>query len=115
MVMSSLAVVVGDLGDEGRFKTEDYLTHGKGPSSVPLPARWMAPEVWAIASKDPQSWWVPLDGTQMRRALTKEADMWALGVTMWEVMTFASLPFGNLSDSKFVHVMKKSPPPLGAH
>ena len=113
MVMASHAVVVGDLGDEGRFNTEDYFRGSK--DSMPLPVRWMPPEVLAIASKDPQSWWVPLDGTPMRKVLTKEADMWAFGVTMWEVLTFASLPFGGLSDSKFISAMKKSPPQLGGH
>eukprot|EP00960_Hanusia_phi_P023797 702118-Hanusia_phi.AAC.1 len=48
--------------------------------STELPMRWMAPE------------------SIRRRQYSEESDVWAFGVTMWEIWTYAEFPYGHLSD-----------------
>lgn len=59
-----------------RYQDEYYRMTG----SAPMPVRWMAPEAL-------------MDGIS-----TSASDVWAFGVVLWEIVTFAKLPYGLLSN-----------------
>ena len=44
--------------------------------------------------KEEWRWWAP-EVFSTRRA-TRESDVWAFGVVMWEVVTFGGLPYSNI-------------------
>eukprot|EP00960_Hanusia_phi_P057492 763583-Hanusia_phi.AAC.3 len=48
------------------------------------PVRWMAPE------------------SIRRRQYSEQSDVWAFGVTLWEVWTYAELPYGAITDDMLV-------------
>lgn len=64
------------VGDFGLARSTDcYLNY-----SSPVPFRWSAPEV--------------LDC----RKYTNKSDVWAYGVTIWEIYTFACMPYSNMEN-----------------
>ena len=73
---------------------DDYI---EMEAKVLLPLRWMAPEFLARAS-------TLSGGAQMDlfKALSKEANMWSLGITLWEVAAFGNTPFQGLYNSHFL-------------
>ena len=85
---------VGDFGLARSNYPDDYI---EMEPKVQLPLRWMAPEFLARAS-------TLSGGTQVDlfKALSKEANMWSLGVTLWEVAAFGNTPFPGLYNSHFL-------------
>ena len=73
---------------------DDYI---EMEAKVLLPLRWMAPEFLARAS-------TLSGGAQMDlfKAPSKEANMWSLGITLWEVAAFGNTPFQGLYNSHFL-------------
>jgi len=68
---------VGDFGlTRDVYQQEYYRMTG----SAPLPIRWMSPEAL-------------MDGVS-----TSASDVWSFGVVLWELVTFAKLPYGVLSN-----------------
>ena len=58
-------------------------------TTVRLDVRWLAPELWAH-----------------NQAFSIKSDVWAFGVTLWEVLTYARLPFGQLTALEIKHQVK---------
>jgi serine/threonine protein kinase len=87
-------IKVSDFGlarmlEEGK----DYYRMGQGSA---LPIRWMAPE--SIADL----------------LFTTESDVWAYGVTLWEIFSFATIPYAGLSNSdilSYIQSGKRLPKP----
>ncbi|KAJ8413695.1 hypothetical protein AAFF_G00082020 [Aldrovandia affinis] len=91
---TDMTVKVGDYGiGPSRWK-EDYITTEE-ESAVPL--RWMAPELIG-----------ELHGSVITGEQTKPGNVWALGVTLWELFENASQPYPHLSDREvLIHVIKE--------
>merc|ERR1719312_1651143 len=91
---ANMTVKVGDFGLARFMFPDDYI---EMEAKVLLPLRWMAPEFLARAS-------TLSGGAQMDlfKALSKEANMWSLGITLWEVAAFGNTPFQGLYNSHFL-------------
>ncbi|KHN75253.1 Insulin-like growth factor 1 receptor [Toxocara canis] len=76
-------VKISDFGMSRRLyaQSEYYRMHS---SKTVLPVRWLAPE--CIQSGK----------------FTHSSDIWAFGVTIWEVYTYGEVPFGELSNGEVV-------------
>lgn len=79
------SVKVGDYGTSIQAYKEDYYVVGE----VAIPIRWSAPE--SIHCTE-----IALEA----REVTKEANVWSLGVVLWELMTLCATPYSNLSDEE---------------
>ena len=77
LVNDDLGVRIGDFGLTRNVYQDEYY---RMTGSAPMPVRWMAPEAL-------------MDGIS-----TSASDVWAFGVVLWEVVTFAKLPYGLLSN-----------------
>lgn len=79
LVDDDLTVKIGDFGlTRDVYQGEYYRMTG----SAPLPIRWMAPECLA-------------DGLY-----SSSSDVWSFGVVLWELVTFAKLPYGFWSNQE---------------
>lgn len=78
-------VKVGDYGTSLQTYREDYHLVGE----VALPLRWSAPESLHCT-----------DLALEARELTKEANVWSLGVLLWELLSLGALPYEGLTDEE---------------
>ncbi|CAH8296020.1 unnamed protein product [Schistosoma turkestanicum] len=76
LVNSMLTVKIGDFGLARHANNQEYY---RKIGQARLPVRWMAPETLASAY------------------FTSKSDVWSYGVVLWEIATFASLPYPGLS------------------
>ncbi|XP_064178986.1 serine/threonine-protein kinase LMTK2-like isoform X2 [Anguilla rostrata] len=91
---TDMTAKVGDYGTGPSRWKDDYITTGE-ESAVPL--RWMAPELIG-----------ELHGSIITGEQTKPGNVWALGVTLWELFENASQPYPHLSDREvLIHVIKE--------
>ncbi|XP_048846856.1 serine/threonine-protein kinase LMTK2 [Brienomyrus brachyistius] len=91
---ADLTVKVGDYGTGPLVSKEEYITT-EADTEVPL--RWMAPELIG-----------ELHGGVIASEQTKPGNVWALGVTLWELFESGVRPYSNLSDMEvLVHVIKE--------
>ncbi|MBN3287328.1 LMTK2 kinase, partial [Polyodon spathula] len=93
-VTTDLTVKVGDYGiGASRYKEEYIITDEE--QAVPL--RWTAPELLG-----------EIRGGVVAADQTKPGNVWALGVTLWELFENATLPYPHLSDREvLIHVIKE--------
>lgn len=77
LVGSSYLIKVSNFGVVNRDFMHDYYIMDDLP---PLPIRWMAPEAM-------------LEGD-----ITTSSDVWAFGITLWEILTFAKRPYEDKND-----------------
>ncbi|MFT7812198.1 serine/threonine-protein kinase LMTK2 isoform X1 [Arapaima gigas] len=93
-VFADLTVKIGDYGiGPSRYK-DDYITTNEG---LDVPLRWMAPELVS-----------ELHGAMVTEDQTKPGNIWALGVTLWELLASAAQPYAHLSDGEvLIHVIKE--------
>ncbi|KAF6773426.1 hypothetical protein AHF37_08410, partial [Paragonimus kellicotti] len=93
LVDSSLTVKIADFG-LARFLdgSEYYRKHGQAR----LPIRWMSPEALSSAY------------------FTLKSDVWSYGVVLWEIVTYAALPYSGLSHEQVIqHVVNGGQLDLG--
>lgn len=76
-------VKIGDFGLTRSKFSSDYF--GAGPTNEVLAWRWMSPQ--AIAAEGEERW-------------TPANDIWAFGVTAWEITTYANQPYPSLSSAE---------------
>ena len=60
------------------------------PGEALLPVRWMAPESL-------------FDGI-----FTMQTDVWAFGVTLWEIFTFGQIPYPTLTNMEVLEAVRNS-------
>ncbi|CAH8845913.1 unnamed protein product [Trichobilharzia szidati] len=82
LVNSTLTVKIADFGLARRGNNEEYY---RKIGQARLPVRWMAPESLSSAY------------------FTSKSDVWSYGVVLWEIATFASLPYPGLSHEEVMN------------
>ncbi|KAJ8251197.1 hypothetical protein GJAV_G00218370 [Gymnothorax javanicus] len=93
---SDLTVKVGDYGTGPSRYKDDYITGTEEPM---VPLRWIAPELINELQGG-------IEGLVMEEQ-TKPGNVWALGVTLWELLESAAQPYSQLSDQEVLnHVIK---------
>ncbi|XP_048870682.1 serine/threonine-protein kinase LMTK2-like isoform X2 [Brienomyrus brachyistius] len=93
-ITTDLTVKIGDYGIGPTKYKEDYITTEE-ESAIPL--RWMAPELLS-----------ELHGTVLTEKQTKAGNVWALGVTLWELLERAARPYAHLPDRDvLIHVIQE--------
>ncbi|KAM4535876.1 serine/threonine-protein kinase LMTK2 [Fundulus diaphanus] len=91
---ADLTVKVGDYGIGPYRYKEDYIIT---EDDVFAPLRWLAPEL--VAERH---------GGVITMEQTKASNVWALGVTIWELFENATQPYPHLSDREvLLHVIKE--------
>ncbi|TRY58165.1 hypothetical protein DNTS_007128, partial [Danionella cerebrum] len=90
---TDLTVKVGDYGIGPTIFKEDYITT-EDEQCVAL--RWLAPELIG-----------ELHGGVIASEQTKPSNVWALGVTLWELFECAKQPYPHLSDREVLHHVLK--------
>ncbi|XP_064170873.1 serine/threonine-protein kinase LMTK2-like isoform X1 [Anguilla rostrata] len=94
---SDLTVKVGDYGTGPSRYKDDYITTEAEPM---VPLRWTAPELLSELHGG-------VGGVVMEEQ-TKPGNVWALGVTLWELLESAAQPYSQLSDQEVLtHVIKE--------
>ena len=71
------------IGDFGLTKDIQYVDYYKMTTSGLMPYKWMAPECI------------------MERKFTSKGDVWSFGVLIWEIFTFASDPYPDISSRDY--------------
>ncbi|KAL3877897.1 hypothetical protein ACJMK2_035540 [Sinanodonta woodiana] len=104
IVTSELSVKIGDYGIAEDMHRDDYYDTGRDL----LPVRWMSPESLTVK----QNVWTAAP-------ITKEANVWSFGVTLWEILEFSQKPFHSLKDEEVLQRVISSsqdrlPPPATA-
>ena len=72
--------------DFGLSVQRHYQTHAYGAEGAPAPFRWMPPEALR------------------RRRFSEKSDVWAWGVTAWELLMGGDIPYSHLSTNEQVHL-----------
>ncbi|KAM9745168.1 serine/threonine-protein kinase LMTK2 [Menidia menidia] len=91
---ADLTVKVGDYGIGPYRYKEDYIIT---EDDVFAPLRWLAPEL--VGERH---------GGVITMEQTKQSNVWALGVTLWELLENATQPYPHLSDREVLnHVIKE--------
>nr|VZI48547.1 unnamed protein product [Spirometra erinaceieuropaei] len=84
LVGSNLTVKIGDFGLTRDISDNHYY---RKQGRARLPVRWMAPEALLEAY------------------FTSKSDVWSYGVVLWEIATFAALPFSGLSHEEVISLV----------
>ncbi|KAG8178500.1 hypothetical protein JTE90_000459 [Oedothorax gibbosus] len=84
-VCSDNSVKVGDYGTSFDRCREDYYCLGE----IALPIRWCSPETLQCT-----------EATIETKEITREANIWAFGVVLWEIFEFGKLPYEDLTNEQ---------------
>lgn len=84
LVTQDLIVKVGDYGLSQSKHSEDYFVD---TDDCYIPVRWMAPETIQF-----------VDNNIVVHTISKEANTWSFGVSLWELFSLGELPYPNLTD-----------------
>ncbi|XP_067005607.2 uncharacterized protein [Anabrus simplex] len=87
LVTSDLTVKIGDYGTSIETFKDDYYCAGE----VALPIRWCAPETLFCT-----------ETTIETKEVTPGANVWNLGVVLWEICEFGKLPYSELTDDEVI-------------
>ncbi|CAG2062856.1 unnamed protein product, partial [Timema podura] len=87
MVTPDLTVKIGDYGNGIETYKDEYYCAG----DVALPIRWCAPETLHCT-----------DTTIETKEVTPCANVWTLGVVLWELCEFGKLPYAELTDDEMI-------------
>ncbi|CAG0891722.1 unnamed protein product [Darwinula stevensoni] len=84
LVVSDLTIKIGDYGlATSKYKGEYYVCQNRA-----VPIRWCAPETLRCTD----------EATLETLEVTKEANMWTMGVVIWEILSMGELPYSELED-----------------
>ncbi|XP_068855409.1 LOW QUALITY PROTEIN: serine/threonine-protein kinase LMTK3-like, partial [Aphelocoma coerulescens] len=98
LLTSELTVRLGDYGlGPANYREDYYVT----PERALVPLRWVAPE---LVTKGPR-------GTLEVAPQSKESNVWALGVTLWELLEWGAQPLPHLSDRELLGRLRSRRPP----
>ncbi|XP_055952078.1 uncharacterized protein LOC129988026 [Argiope bruennichi] len=84
-VCKDFTVKVGDYGISFDKCREDYYCLG----GIALPIRWCSPETLLCT-----------DATIETKEITKESNVWAFGIILWEIFEFGKLPYEELTNEE---------------
>lgn len=73
LVTNRLTLKVADFGLAKKAEREYYVRNGR---ELAMPLKWMSHEAW------------------FEEKYSKESDVWAFGVTLYEVFTMGKIPYG---------------------
>lgn len=106
MIGKNYLVKVGDIGLSRVNYTKDYY---KIREPYALPIRWLAWEsIVMVRFSDADVKEIALEFDTFciliffKAQFTPKSDVWSFAVTLWEILTFATRPFDDLSDAKIV-------------
>lgn len=83
------ANLTAKIGDFGLARAMNYHDYYQKRGQAKLPFRWMAPE------------------TLGRGTCTVYSDVWSYGVVLWEMATFAAVPYHNLNQEVVIEWVRK--------
>uniref|UniRef100_A0A1B6DIJ0 Protein kinase domain-containing protein n=1 Tax=Clastoptera arizonana TaxID=38151 RepID=A0A1B6DIJ0_9HEMI len=87
LVTSDLTVKVGDYGTSiETYKSDYYITE-----DMAIPIRWCSPETLLCT-----------DTTIETKPVKVAANIWSLGVVLWEICEFGHLPYSELTDDQVI-------------
>lgn len=92
MLTSDMVVKIGDYGLAEQLYKDDYF-YNNDDDSVGIPLRWMAPESLSLS----YSLYV--------NDVTKEANIWTIGVVMWEMLRCGDVPYPDLSNDYVIRLV----------
>lgn len=87
LITSDLTVKIGDYGTSIENFKDDYYCAG----DIALPIRWCAPETLHCT-----------ETTIETKEVTPNANVWNLGVVLWEICEFGKLPYTELTDDEVI-------------
>ncbi len=79
-----MRVKIANFGFSYDLHSEDYCLLSSIKSTMPLPLRWLAPETLQNGKFSPYT------------------DVWSFGVLLWEVFSFGTRPYPDLSNAQVV-------------
>lgn len=79
-------LIIGDYGLSPQSYPNDYY-----PGRPPIPVRWIPPESIICT-----------ESTIQPKSQTLNTNIWSLGITFWELITFAQQPYPTLTDDDVV-------------
>lgn len=91
-------VVIGDYGYSTQKHRADYFW----TSNQAIPIRWTAPESYSFEEEESSSSIVA-----HANEITHEANIWSLGVVIWEVFQLGKMPYDNLTDEDIIRRVLK--------
>ncbi|XP_064622672.1 putative molluscan insulin-related peptide(s) receptor isoform X2 [Lineus longissimus] len=87
MVAMDMSVKVGDYGISEDLYKDDYY----GPVEYLVPIRWSAPETAQV-----------IGDQVLIHNMTKEANVWSFGVTLWELVSLGGQPYPGMTDQDVI-------------
>ncbi|XP_077049354.1 LOW QUALITY PROTEIN: serine/threonine-protein kinase LMTK3-like, partial [Agelaius phoeniceus] len=98
LLTSELTARIGDYGLGPAHYREDYFVT---PERALVPLRWVAPELVTKGAR----------GTLEVAPQSRESNVWALGVTLWELLEWGAQPLPHLSDLQLLGRLRSRRPP----
>ncbi|XP_071276480.1 serine/threonine-protein kinase LMTK3-like isoform X3 [Agelaius tricolor] len=98
LLTSELTARIGDYGLGPAHYREDYFLT---PERALVPLRWVAPELVTKGAR----------GTLEVAPQSRESNVWALGVTLWELLEWGAQPLPHLSDLQLLGRLRSRRPP----
>ncbi|KAH8263582.1 hypothetical protein KR044_010855, partial [Drosophila immigrans] len=95
LVNSQRVIKIGDFGmARPTFESDYYCYNRKGVRKL-FPVRWMPPETLSLG------------------VFTSASDIWSFGVVLYEMITFGSIPYGDLTNNQVLdHVRNGNSPQI---
>ncbi|XP_032831909.2 uncharacterized protein LOC116955065 [Petromyzon marinus] len=93
LLSTDLTVKIGDYGIGPDKHPDDYVDLGVGD---PVALRWLAPELLLNLNAQPRA-----------APQTAPGNVWAMGVTLWELLESGARPYGSVSDEDVLSALAR--------